>query len=99
MIKKTVFILIIAAVCFTSKSAVYNVLEFGARNNGLDLTTLQIQHAIDSCFHRGGGIVYVPQGEYLVGTLNLKSNVELHLEKGAVLKATTDLSHYQRHNE
>ena len=44
-------------------------------------------------------MVYVPQGEYLVGTLNLKSNVEFHLESGAVLKATTDLSQYQKHNE
>lgn len=99
MIKRSFFILLIAAACFTSKSAVYNVLQFGARNNGMELTTLQIQNAIDSCFLHGGGIVYVPQGEYLIGTLNLKSNVELHLENGAVLKATTDLSQYQKHNE
>jgi polygalacturonase len=99
MNKKNIFILLVASISLTSKSAVYNVMEFGARNNGLELTTLQVQNAIDSCFLHGGGIVYLPQGEYLVGTLNLKSNVEFHLENGAVLKATTDLSQYQRHNE
>ncbi len=83
----------------TSHSAVYNVMDFGAKNNGKELTTSQIQNAIDRCFINGGGVVYVPQGEYLVGTLNLKSNVEFHLESGAVLKATTDLSQYQKHNE
>jgi polygalacturonase len=60
---------------------------------------LQIQQAINTCYAHGGGQVYVPQGEYLVGTLNLKSNVEIHLEMGAILIATTDLSQYQRHNE
>lgn len=74
-------------------------MDFGAKNNGTDLTTFQIQNAIDKCFLFGGGVVYIPTGEYLVGTLNLKSNVEFHLESGAVLKATTDLTKYQRHNE
>ena len=83
----------------TSHSAVYNVMDFSARNDGKILTTSQIQNAIDRCFINGGGVVYVPRGEYLVGTLNLKSNVEFQLESGAVLIATTDLSQYQKHNE
>lgn len=82
-----------------SKSAVYNVMDYGAKNSGTEHTTLQIQKTIDICFRNGGGVVYVPQGEYLVGTLNLKSNVEFYFENGAVLKATTDLSKYQKHNE
>ena len=68
-------------------------------NDGNTLTTIQIQNAIDRCSLNGGGVVYVPQGEYLVGTLNLRIGVEFHLESGAVLKATTDLSQYQIHNE
>ncbi len=99
MNRKTIFILWMVTISLVSKSAVFNVMDFGAKNNGLELTTLQIQNTIDSCFLHGGGIVYIPQGEYLVGTLNLKSNVEFHLENGAVVKATTDLSQYQRHNE
>lgn len=81
------------------KSAVYNVLDFGAKDNGKEITTVQIQNAIDSCFRHGGGMVCVPKGEYLTGTLNLRTNVEFHLESGAVIKATLDLSKYQKHNE
>ena len=77
----------------------YNVLDYGAKNDGKILVTSFIQQAIDACFQGGGGTVLVPKGEYLVGTLNLKSNVNFHFEVGAKLIATTDLSRYQIHNE
>jgi polygalacturonase len=99
MKKRVIVCLLFAVLGLTSKSAVYNVMDFGARNDGKILTTSQIQTAIDRCALNGGGVVYVPQGEYLVGTLNLRSGVEFHLESGAVIKATTDLSQYQKHNE
>jgi polygalacturonase len=99
MNKKILSCILFVSLSLASKSAVYNIMDFGAKNNGIELTTLQIQYAIDKCFLNGGGVVYVPQGEYLTGTLNLKSNVEFHLESGAILKATTDLTQYQRHNE
>ena len=99
MTKKILFSLLVICFSIASRSAVYNVMDFGARNTGRELTTIQIQNAIDKCALNGGGVVYVPQGEYLTGTLNLRSNVEFHLESGAVLKATTDLSQYQKHNE
>jgi polygalacturonase len=99
MYKTILMVLLPVSLSMSSRSAVYNVMDFGAKNNGIEITTLQIQNAINSCFLHGGGVVYVPQGEYLTGTLNLKSNVEFHLEMGATLKATSDLSKYQRHNE
>lgn len=99
MIRKILVSLIFFSLGIASRSAIYNIMDFGAFNNGRDLTTIHIQKAIDKCFLEGGGVVYVPEGEYLVGTLNLKSNVEFHLEQGAVLKATTDLSKYQKHND
>ena len=43
-----------------------------------------IQAAIDACASRGGGVAYVPPGEYVSGPLWLKDNVELRLEAGAV---------------
>jgi polygalacturonase len=97
--KKIVLFLIIVCQQIESRSDDYNVLDFGAKNNGTELTTNHIQNAIDKCFLDGGGVVYVPKGEYLVSTINLKSNIEFHLAKGAILKATTDLSKYQVHNE
>ncbi len=99
MKKSIILDLLLIVISFSSHASVYNIMDFGAKNNGSELTTRAIQTAIDNCFLSGGGIVYVPQGEYLVGTLNLKSNVEFYLETGAILKATTDLSKYQKHNE
>jgi hypothetical protein len=58
MKKRVIFCLLFAVLGLTSKSAVYNVMDFGAKNNGRDLTTIQIQNPIDKCFMNGGGLVY-----------------------------------------
>jgi polygalacturonase len=99
MNRKILLCILLLNLTVVSESAVYNVMDFGAKNNGRDITTSQIQNAIDKCFRDGGGMVYVPQGKYLTGTINLRSNVEFHLEKGAVITASTDLKQYQKHNE
>lgn len=44
-----------------------------------------IQAAIDACSAKGGGVAYVPPGEYVTGPLWLKDNVELRLEAGALI--------------
>jgi len=99
MSKKNLLCCTFIILSVASRSAIYNVMDYGAINNGQELTTLNIQNTIDSCSLNGGGIVYVPRGKYLVGTLNLRSNIEFHLESGAILVATTDLSQYQKHND
>lgn len=62
-----------------------NVLDFGAAADGKVLSTKALQAAVDACFASGGGRVLVPAGRYKVGTVFLKSRVELHLEIGAEL--------------
>ena len=57
--------------------------------------TSRWQVAIDGAAAAGGGVVNVPAGEHLVGGLELRSNVELHLEKGATLLAAVGLDHYR----
>ncbi|MFD0677635.1 MULTISPECIES: glycoside hydrolase family 28 protein [unclassified Paenibacillus] len=57
-----------------------NIKDFGAIGDGISLDTLAIQAAIDFCNEQGGGTVTVPKGNYLSGTIMLKSNVNLHLE-------------------
>ena len=79
----------------TVSAGVYDVMDFGAKNDGKTLTTKEIQAAIDRCHEEGGGVVSVPSGQYLVGTLSLRSDVEFNLRRGAVLVATTDLSQYK----
>src|SRR4051812_21985364 len=58
---------------------VYNVRDFGAAGDGKTLDTNAVQSAIDTCHRDRGGTVLVPAGDFLVGTLELKSNVTLHL--------------------
>jgi len=53
-----------------------------------------LQKAVDAKAAQGGGRVVVPAGEHLFAPVTLKSGVELHLEKGAVLKASTNLADY-----
>ena len=57
--------------------------------------TARWQAAIDSAAAAGGGRVVIPAGEHPVGGLELKSNVELHLEKGATLLAAVGLDNYR----
>ena len=57
----------------------HNILEYGAKGDGRTLDTAAVQRAIDACHGDRGGVVLVPAGDFLVGTLELKSNVTLHL--------------------
>lgn len=73
----------------------YYVEEFGAKGDGSTNDRTSIQAAIDRCAENGGGVVVLSGGKtYISGYLILKSNVEFHLENGAVLKATSDLNDY-----
>ena len=72
----------------------FNILDYGANPDGTTLCTEKIQKAIDEAYAQGGGRVVFPEGRFLSGSVILKSNVELHLQKGAVLLGSTDPAHY-----
>jgi hypothetical protein len=72
-----------------------SVKDFGATGDGTTLDTAALQKAIDEATNTGGGKVIVPTGKYLSGTIVLKDNVTLHLEQGAEIIGTTDLSQYK----
>lgn len=72
----------------------YDVTDFGATGDGKTLNTFAIQKAIDECNAKGGGSVYIPAGIFVSGTIQLKTNVTLYLENGAVLLGSTDLKDY-----
>lgn len=63
----------------------YTITDFGAIGDGKFLCSASIQKAIDECSATGGGVVLVPGGTFLTGTILLKDNVELHLANDAVL--------------
>ena len=74
-------------------SQTFNIKNFGAITTSKN-NTMAIQNAIDRCNKTGGGRVYVPAGLFVIGTIHLKSNVNLYLEAGAVLQGSTDLKDY-----
>ncbi|HEY1661847.1 MAG TPA: glycoside hydrolase family 28 protein [Verrucomicrobiae bacterium] len=73
---------------------IFDVMEFGATGDGKTLDTASINRAVDACEAAGGGMVYLPPGTYLSGTVFLKSNVTLYLEAGATLLGSKDIMDY-----
>lgn len=75
-------------------AAVCNVRDYGANGDGATKDTAAIQKAIDACESKGGGTVTLPAGNYLSAPIVLKSNITLHLDKGATLLGSTDHADY-----
>ncbi len=77
------------------KKDTFNILKFGAKADGVTLNTKAINGAIDACNKKGGGVVLVPPGFWVTGPIELKSNVNLHLQKNAVLQTTDDFNEFK----
>lgn len=71
-----------------------NVKETGAIADSITINTDAIQKAIDICSQKGGGVVTISNGTYVCGSIFLKDNVTLHIEKDAVLEGSTNIDHY-----
>lgn len=74
---------------------VYDVRDFGAKGDGATLDTAAVQSAIDACAGDKGGTVLVPAGNFVVGTLELKSNVTLYLAAQGKLLGSGVAEHYK----
>lgn len=72
----------------------YNILDFGAKSDIEFNNKKAIQEAIDTCSNNGGGIVIIPNGFYLTGPIELKSNVNLHLDDNAYVLFTKSKEEY-----
>lgn len=72
----------------TFKDASVNIKDFGAVGDGQTLCTEAVQKAINKLAKDGGGTVIVPAGIWLIAPIQLKSGINLHLEKNAVLQLT-----------
>jgi polygalacturonase len=75
-----------------AKGKIYNILDYGAKDDTAVKNTKAIQSAIDACTK--GGTVYIPKGTFVSGALFLKSNMTLFIEKGGVLKGSADVEDY-----
>ncbi len=73
---------------------VYNILDFGAKSDYEFNNKEAIQTAIDLCNKNGGGTVLIPNGFYYTGPIQLKSNVNLHLDDNAYVLFTKSKEEY-----
>lgn len=74
--------------------SIYNIKDFGAIGDGKKVNTESILRAIQECEKNGGGTVICPQGVYLTGSIELRSNITLLIENGCILKATGNYGDY-----
>lgn len=77
---------------------VYNVRDFGADGDGVSTDTVAVQAAIDACHRDRGGTVLVPAGDFVIGTIELKSHVILHLAAQGRLLGSDKIEHYKAGN-
>jgi polygalacturonase len=68
----------------------YKVSDFGAKADGITVNTCTIQKAIDYINQNGGGRLIFEAGNYVTGSIYLKSNVMLHLNYGATILGSTN---------
>src|SRR5699024_8437327 len=72
----------------------FPITDFGAEAGGEVKSTEAFARAIQKAHDSGGGKVVVPKGTFLTGAIHLKSNVNLHLEKGATILFSRDPQDY-----
>lgn len=78
-----------------AKPGVFSIRDYGAVGDGKTVDTTAIKAAIEACAAAGGGQVWFPPGNYLSGTVRLKSHVTIFLDAGAKLVGSTNLKDYQ----
>ena len=76
------------------KRDTFNILNYGANADGLTLNSSAINKAIEECAKQGGGTVLIPRGSFVTGPIIMKSNINLHVAKGAFIIFTKDFDQY-----
>ncbi len=85
---------LVAAASKANEAQRFNIKEYGAIGDGVAMDTEAVQKTIDACHEAGGGVVWVPAGDFQIGTIILKSNVTLSLDYGANLLGSTNATDY-----
>ena len=83
----------------TIPHASVSIVDCGAVSDGKTLNHTAIQKAIDEMSAKGGGRVIIPPGIWMTGPIRLKSNIDLHVEQGALVVFSGDLKLYPSKNQ
>ncbi len=76
------------------KKDTFNILRYGAIADGMTLNSAAINKTIEECAKQGGGTVLIPRGSFVTGPVIMKSNINLHLAKGALVIFSPDFNQY-----
>ena len=88
------YLVLLALFACPAQCAVLDVRTFGAKGDGMTQDRDAINKTIEAAAAAGGGTVYFPAGTYVSGSIHLRSNITLELERGAVIEASTDATAY-----
>ncbi|MCC7499018.1 MAG: glycoside hydrolase family 28 protein [Bryobacterales bacterium] len=94
MLIKSAVVIGLAMAAWAASPVEYNVASFGALGDGHTINTVAIQKAIEAASAAGGGVVLVPAGTFVSGTIQLRSNVTLRILPGGMLKGSGSISDY-----
>ena len=92
--KSLLLCLTAATLSAATPAALFNVRDYGATGDGHTLDMASLNRTIDACARSGGGTVYLPPGNYLTGTVELKSHVTLDLDAGATILGSENPADY-----
>ncbi len=94
---RTILLTLLLSLFSLTQAQDLNIVDYGAVGDGQTLNTSFIQKAIDQVAKSGGRVI-VPKGEFLTGSIILRSGVELHIEKGGYLLGSTNFDDYKSLN-
>lgn len=90
-------ILFISILTASAQTKTFNIVDFGAKTGLNYLNTKNIQNAIDAAAKNGGRVI-IPQGQFVTGPIEIKSEVELYLSDGAELLGSINRLDYGQKN-
>jgi polygalacturonase len=97
--KQLLITILFSVAFFIAEAQTFDITKFGAVGDGKTLNSEALQKAVDACNVNGGGMVLVPTGVFIIGTVYLKSNVHLYLESGAILRGSANLNDFAPYNK
>ena len=73
----------------------YVITDYGVKTDSTIVQTEAIQRVIDEAAQQGGGVVVIPQGTFLSGSLFFKQGTHLHVAEGGKLKGVDAIKYYK----